>query len=297
MNQKQKVALVLSGGGARGIAHLGVIEVLEENEFEISSIAGTSMGAMVGGVYAIGKATEFKNWLFTLDKIKVFQLLDFTFSSQGLIKGDKVLDTLKEFIQDINIEDLKIPFSITATDIVNRKEVVFTTGSFYDAVRASIAIPSVFTPVKTDNGLLVDGGILNNIPINNVKRNPNDILIAVNVNADVPEYKPPVHEQEKKAIESVYHKKIANFQNQLKKMMPVDHSDKLGYFRLIEKTIHLMMYRITQTSLEQYSPDMLINVSQDTCSIFDYYKAEELVEAGRHEAMESIKAYKNGLQS
>ena len=118
--------MVLSGGGARGIAHIGVIEELEKQGYEIVSIAGTSMGAMVGGVYALGKMAEFKKWMCSLDKIKVFNLVDFSFSNQGLVKGDRVFNAMKEFIEDKNIEDLKIRFVAVAVDLLNKKEVVFT---------------------------------------------------------------------------------------------------------------------------------------------------------------------------
>src|SRR3984885_7183362 len=141
---KQKVSLVLSGGGARGIAHIGAIEVVEEMGFEIASIAGTSMGAVVAGVYALGKMEAYKQWLCSLDKLKVFSLVDFSFSSQGLVRGDKLFNITKQFILDANIEDLDIPFAAVAADIINRKEVVFTSGSVFDAVRASIAIPTIF---------------------------------------------------------------------------------------------------------------------------------------------------------
>jgi NTE family protein len=148
---KEKVSLVLSGGGARGIAHIGVIEELEKQGFEIKSIAGTSMGALVGGIYAVGKLQEYKNWMYTLDKLDVFKLIDFTLSSQGLIKGDRVFKKMKEFIPDMNIEELNIHYAATATDLINKEEVVFTKGSVYKSIRASTAIPSVLTPVKKDN--------------------------------------------------------------------------------------------------------------------------------------------------
>ena len=123
------VSLVLSGGGARGIAHIGVIEELEKQGFNIKSISGTSMGSLVGAVYAVGKMQEYKNWIYTLDRLDVFKLIDFTFSSQGLVKGDRVFKKMKEFIPDTNIEDLEIHYAATAADIINNKEVVFTKGS------------------------------------------------------------------------------------------------------------------------------------------------------------------------
>ena len=117
------------------------------------------MGALVGGIYATGKMQAYKNWMYTLNKLEIFNLIDFNVGIQGLVKGDRVFKKMKEFIPDRNIEDLEIPYAAVAADIINNKEVVFTKGSVYNAIRASIAIPTVFTPVKTDDGLLVDGGV------------------------------------------------------------------------------------------------------------------------------------------
>jgi NTE family protein len=293
---KQKVSLVLSGGGARGIAHIGVIEELEKHGFEITSVSGTSMGALVGAVYALGKMEEYKDWLYTLDRRKIFSLVDFTFSKQGLIKGDKVLKTMKEFILDANIEDLKIHYAAVAADIINKKEVVFTKGSIYDAIRASIAIPTVFTPVKKENGLLVDGGIINNIPINHAKRTPGDILIAVNVNADIPVLKLTISQKESEVKQSVYQKKIKDFYNQLKKTKHSQKDGKFGYFNLISKTISLMTYHIEQMLLEKYAPDIMVNISGDSCNTYDFYKAEEMVETGRRAAATSLKEYESRIR-
>jgi NTE family protein len=287
----KKVSLVLSGGGARGIAHIGAIEELEKQGFEIKSIAGTSMGAVVGGIYAVGKMQEFKNWLYTLDKIDVFKLIDFTLSSQGLIKGDRVFKRMKEFIPDMNIEELKIHYAATATDIINSKEVVFTKGSVYEAIRASVAIPTVITPVKKDNTLLVDGGVMNSIPIHHVKRSNDDILIVVNVNADIPVYKPSISKIEKEKQQSTYLKKIKRFQDQLNIVHPKSKTEQLGYFDLINKSISLLTHHISMLSLEKFPPDILIEVSQISCGIFDFFKAEELVEIGSHAATKSIAEY------
>ncbi|MCK5833310.1 patatin-like phospholipase family protein [bacterium] len=294
---KNKISLVLSGGGARGIAHIGVIEELEKQGFEIKSISGTSMGAFVGAVYSIGKMEEYKNWIYTLDKLEVFKLIDFTFSSQGLVKGDKVFKIMKEFIPDVNIEDLKIHYVATATDITNKREVIFTKGSIYEAVRASIAIPTVITPVKTENSLLVDGGVINPVPINHAQRTKDDILVVVHVNADIPVYKPPITKKEKDKKQSKYLKTIKTFQNQLNKINPKVKNEKFGYFNLMNKTVGLLTYQISKMIIEKYPPDILINVSRESCDVFDFYKAEELVEIGRHAAIKSIEEYKNKLNS
>ncbi len=293
----RKVSLVLSGGGARGIAHIGVIEELQKQGFDIFSISGTSMGALIGGVYALGKMEEFKEWLFTLDKIRTFNLVDFTISSQGLVKGDKVLQKMKDFIPDANIEDLDIIYRAIAADILNNEEVVFSKGSIYQAIRASISIPTVFTPVKMGNRILVDGGVLNNIPINHAKRIDNDILIVVNVNAYKPVSKPVVSDEENNFNKKIYKKKINEFHKHLQKINPLSNSESLGYFNLINKTINLMTYQMSQLSINQYPIDILIDISRDSCGTFDFYKAEEQVKIGKYAANESIKEYFNKINT
>lgn len=293
---KKKVSLVLSGGGARGIAHIGVIEELDRAGFEIFSVSGTSMGALVGGVFALGKMEEYKNWLFTLDKIRIFNLVDFTLSTQGLVKGDKVLNKMKDFVPDANIEDLPIFYTAVAADIINKTEVAFTKGSVFEAIRASMAIPTVFTPVRTETGLLVDGGVLNNIPVNHAKRLPDDLLIVVNVNADIPPEKPKGSKKELQKKQSVYQKKIRDFYGQLQKIIPLSgQSENIGYFSLISKTLSLMTYRMSQMSLERYTPDILINISKDSCGTYDFFKAEELVATGQSAAKKSLEKYYAGF--
>lgn len=288
---KQSIALVLGSGGARGLAHIGVIEEFEKQGFEINSVAGTSMGALIGGLYAMDKLQDYKEWSLTLDKVDVFNLIDFTFSSQGLIKADRVINKMKTFIADKNIEDLKIPFSAVATDITNEKEVVFTTGSVYEAVRASIAIPTVFTPVKKDNVLLVDGGVLNPIPVNRVKRIGNDILVAVNAYADIPHTKEKKQTKKQLEVQSFYDKNIKKFKQKLNDIIPKSNKSKLGYFKLLNATTSAMIHQISEMTLDIYKPDILVNISKQACSTFDFFKAEQLIEIGRLAAKESIEKY------
>ncbi len=285
---RQKVALVLSGGGARGIAHIGVIEELERRGYEITSIAGTSMGSLIGGVYAAGKMKELKEWIFTLDKGKIFRMVDFTLSTQGLIKGDRVLKKMKDYIPDTNIEDLAIPFAAVAVDLISKKEIVFREGSLYHAIRASISIPSVFTPVREDHRLLVDGGVLNNIPLEYVERIKGDLMIAVNVNADVPVRKTEVLNKEGKEKHSAYQKKTREFYNHLLKSNPGNGEENLGYFSLLTRTLDLMTARMADTVLQKHAPDILMNISRDSCTMYDFYKAEQMVENGRLTAIEAL---------
>lgn len=285
---KQKVSLVLSGGGARGIAHIGVIEELEKRGFEIVALAGTSMGSLVGGIYALEKMQEFKNWLLSLDKKKIFSLVDFTLSSQGLIKGDKLLTKMKDFIPDADIENLRIPYAAVAADIINNKEVVFTKGSLYEAIRASISIPTFFTPVKTPNGLLVDGGVLNNIPVSHAKRIRGDMLVVVNVNATIPVIKLPESGKEKVERAPGYKSRMEEFYHQIWKNDPKNKEEKIGYINLLIKTIGLMMNGTSQLSLEKYPPDIMINISRDSCSAYDFLKVEEMLVTGRIAAAQTL---------
>ncbi len=283
---KQKVALVLSGGAARGIAHIGVIEELENRGFEITSIAGTSMGALIGGVYASGKLAELKEFMYQLDKSKVFRLVDFTLSKHGLIKGDRILKTMKNFVPDILIEDIALPYAAVAVDLINKEEVVYRSGSLYHAIRASIAIPTIFTPVMEENRVLVDGGLLNNLPMAHVKRTKGDMMVAVHVNADIPYSKPKITEDTVKK-EALYQKRVREFHQQ---MIPRTSAteEKLGYFSLITKSIELMTLRMAEDKIKQFSPEVLINVSHESCTLYDFYKAEEQVEAGRRAAIEVL---------
>jgi NTE family protein len=284
---KKQVSLVLSSGGARGIAHIGVIEELEKQGFEIKSIAGTSMGALVGGMYATGELDVYKKWMCSLDKMDVFNLIDFTFSTNGIMKGDKILREMKRKIPDRNIEDLSIPFVAIATDISNEQDVVFNRGSLYDAIRASISIPTVFTPFVKDESYIVDGGVLNPIPINRVQRFDDDILVVVNVNARVPNIKPPIPENNNHE-EKRYSKYINTVINKLNYFIPKHETDKLGYFSLLNKTTGLMLHQISLMTLEKYQPDILINISRDSFGTYDFYKSEKLIEAGKNATIEAI---------
>jgi len=288
---KQPISLVLSGGAARGLAHIGVIEELEKQGFEIKSIAGNSMGAYIAAMYALGSLKEYKEWALTLDKMEVFKLIDFTFSSQGLIKGDRVFNKMKSFFPDKNIEDLRIPYVAVAADITNMKEVVFTKGSLYDAVRASVAIPTVFTPAKKDNAVLVDGGVVNPIPLNRVKRTEGDILIASYVNANIPYDAPVVNKEKEELKNSIYRQKIMEFRTKLNEILPKNHEDKLNYFTLLNNSTSMLTHQLSLMYIEKYKPKVLINISRHSADAFDFFKAEELIAAGRLSTRKSIEQY------
>ena len=180
-NSKQTVSLVLGSGGARGLAHIGVIKWLEENDYEVKSIAGCSIGAMIGGVYAAGKLDELEEWMCSITKMDMANLLDISWGNGGIFKGDKVIDTLKDLIGDKQIKNLPIPFTAVAADMITQKEVWINKGSLFDAIRASISLPLFFTPVKHKDKLLIDGGVLNPVPIAPTFDDHTDLTIAVNL--------------------------------------------------------------------------------------------------------------------
>lgn len=283
---KKNIALVLSSGGAKGFAHVGVIQALERHGFNITSIAGTSMGSLVGGLYATGELDNFLKFIDTLDLLEVLKLTDFTVSNKGLVKGDKVIEKMKEMIPDRNIEDLDIPYCAVATDIINGKEKVFTNGKLYDAIRASISIPTIFKPMKIDGHYYVDGGILNPMPINRVARKQHDIVVAVDVHAPIP----PEKEKET-PIENKYFKQIKLMHSKIGNLIPKNKTDNIGYFNLITKTINLMLNQISEMTLIQNPPDILINISADQYGVFDFYKAKKIVANGDSAAEKAIMAY------
>lgn len=282
----KNIALVLSGGGARGLAHIGVIEELLKHDYQITSIAGTSMGALIAGVYARGKMEEFREWVTALDHFEIFKLVDFTLGSAGLVKGEKVLNAIKEFIDDQNIEELPIPYSATAVDIIHHKEVVFTSGSLFEAIRASIAIPTVFTPIKKDGAVLVDGGVMNNVPISNVRRTDGDKLVVVHVNADIPPIKPVLNKKEEKKDASTHKKWLTSFTKFLSQSKDKEHS--LGFLSLIDNTLTTGMLRLAQVAIENGKPDILIETSREIGGTYDFYKAREIIEVGRMAARNAL---------
>ncbi len=290
MTGKKNIALVLSSGGARGIAHIGVIEELLKRGYRITSIAGSSMGALVGGVYAAGGLENLTERILHLDKVDFFKLVDFSFSSSGLVKGDKVMKFMETYVPDRNIEDLKIRYKALATDIIHKKEVVFDKGDLFQAIRASIAIPTVFTPVPWQDTLLVDGGVLNPVPINFVERNPDDMLVVVNVNAMIP-YPRKIREKaqlsRKKALDIQGRKQA--FRNKLSLLLKKkDKKEHLGYFNLLTTTIELMLGRLGHMSIEKYTPDVLINISRSSYGTYDFLKAAEIIKMGRSYAVEAL---------
>ncbi|WP_457592613.1 patatin-like phospholipase family protein [Hydrogenimonas sp.] len=278
---RKKVSLVLGSGGARGYAHIGVIEVLEQRGYEIASISGASMGALIGGLYACGKLDEYKEWVLGLDTLDVAYLLDISFSRGGIIEGEKVFERLSKMIGGIDIEDLPIKYTAVATDIVRKKEVWFQQGNLLEAIRASIAIPSVFTPVTVGNLVLVDGGALNPLPVAPTQSDLTDMIIGVNLYAETP--KPAV---KTKKDEDVRKRNIETAVREL--FVKAKEERKFTMFDILDKTFDTMQDALTRYRIAGYPPDVMVNISMHVCSTFDFHKAAEVIEAGRMAASEVI---------
>ncbi|NLD46696.1 MAG: patatin [Clostridiaceae bacterium] len=276
---EKSVALVLSSGGSRGLAHVGVINELEKQGFKISTVAGSSIGAVIGGLYAMGKLPEYTVWAKTLNRKAVLGLMDFTLTKNGLLKGDRVFDKMKSFIPDVNIEKMNIPFVAVATDILNEKEVAFRSGSFYDAIRASIAIPAIITPAKYKDTFLLDGGVLNPIPIEQVVRKNGDMLIVVNLYG---ERKPDIPKETNTNI---------GLMNILSTLISTGDKSSKGYYSLLNSTSSAMIHKIAKMSIEKHKPDIIINIPYDAANTFDFYRAKELIELGESAAKEAIRNY------
>lgn len=277
----KNVRLVLGSGGARGMAHIGVIEELENEGYQIREVVGCSMGAVVGGIYCAGYLQEYKHWLIKLDKLDVFGLLDFTLSAQGFVKGERVFKAMEEFIGDHQIEHFRIPFTAVASDITKKKEVHYRSGSLFKALRSSIAIPTVFTPIQEGRSQLVDGGVLNPLPLDVVHRKEGDLLVAVNLNANIPYAKNVVPDENTE--KAAYLKMLDAFRAQfLRTDSKVEENvDKLGFFDLLTKSYDLTQDRLTELMIQVHKPDIVVNISRDACGVFEFYRANEIIEEGR----------------
>lgn len=327
---EKNVALVLSGGGPRGFAYIGAIEELESRGYKITSIAGTSIGSLIGGVYAAGKLDDVKQWLYSLDVWNMFSLIDFSLSMNHLVKGDRIISALKDIVPQINIEDLNIPYKAVATDLYTGEEVVFTSGDLFSAIRASISIPTLFKPVEYNDSLLIDGAMSNCLPINRVERTPGDILVAFDVNDIQPERIRDILVQEKFAKRSdeefknqkkeealdlwkdfgqtkdAYSlgdrikyfggkgidllKEYINYKDEYNQDQALDFAK--SYMSVIDRAFSIMNHFNSEFSLKLNTPDILARMPFDAYGdIKDYAKAEEISKLGRELMAKALDEY------
>ena len=282
----QNVALALSSGGARGLAHIGAIEELEAHGYRISSIAGCSMGALIGGVYAAGKLEVFREWMKTIDRKKMLELTDFSFSLNHFVKGKRIIEAIMEFVPDVNIEDLPIPYCAVATDLKAGKEVVFCKGSLFDAIRASISLPTFYEPVQRDGMILVDGGVINPIPLNRAKRHAGDILVGVDVSGY--DYKTQWDAMHKL---TEWQKRDKSLKARiLDKLIP--DNIEFNYYTVLSRTSSLMIRQNSLLMTKLMNPEMLIDIQMSRYGSFDYDKSEKIIAVGRNKTATAIHKYK-----
>jgi NTE family protein len=283
--RRPTVALALGAGGAKGLAHIGAIEEIEAQGFQITAIAGTSMGALIGGVYAMGKLDIYRDWVCTLARFDVFRLLDWTFTGGGLIKGERIMGTLRELTGDVCIQELPLAFTAVATDLDREREVWLTRGSLFDAIRASIAIPTVFRPHHINGRRLVDGALLNPVPVTPLIRDPADYLFAVSMDgpAEMTPVAPAVADGEEGGVAH----RIGEFFGRL-----LPHSEgkprEPGALDLLNQSMDLMQANLSRMRLAAYAPDLLIQLPRNLSTAYEFYRARELIEHGREQARKAI---------
>lgn len=279
IDKPTSISLVLGGGGARGLAHIGVIRWLEENNYRIDSISGCSMGALVGGIYAMGKLEEFTQWVSAISTMDIFRLMDITLGSAGLVKGDRIIETLRELTGEKKIEELPISFTAVASDIINEKEVWLSRGPLFDAIRASIAIPLFFEPAELNGVPLLDGAILNPVPIAPTFRDHTNLTIAVNLSGkpdpDWPKAPPPREDDEE---DSFFARKINQFIDGFRPT--ARNGDLVGMYDVAGQAIDTMEGAIARHKLAVYPPDAVIEIPRNLSTVLEFDRARELIEAG-----------------
>ena len=283
----KNVALALSSGGARGLAHISAIEELEAQGYKITSIAGCSMGALVGGVYAAGKLNEFREWMKTIDRKKMLSLIDFSLSLNHIVKGTRIIEAIMEFVPDVNIEDLPIPYCAVATDLKAGKEVLFNKGSLFQAIRASISLPSFYEPVQRDDMILIDGGVINPLPLNRVKRQAGDILVGIDVSGH--DYKAQWDEQQRL---TAIQKSDASLKTKILDMLIPDNID-FNYYTVLSRASSLMIRQNSILMAQLMNPDILIDIQMNRYGTFDFDKSEKLIAIGRQKTLPAIDKYEN----
>jgi NTE family protein len=301
----KSVSLVLGSGGARGYGHIGVIRALIEKGYDIKSVSGCSMGAVVGGFYAAGKLDEFESWARSLSYLDVLKLVDFSLLSNGAIRGDKLFNRLSQMLNGIQIQDLSIPFTAVATDLIRQKEIWFTSGSLEESIRASSAIPSLLMPVVKDGRVLVDGAVLNPLPITPVIGDHSESIIAVDLSAEVP--MPggrSVEEDAEKQAAHAQDKQNWFSQMKIKALQFFESSDdeeteealtaNLGKLGAVYQMFDAMQSSLTQYKIAGYRPDLLIRMPKHSIRFHEFYRADEQIQLGYEIACRAREGFERG---
>lgn len=285
---KQTVSLVLGSGGARGLAHIGIIHWLEDNNFKIESISGCSMGALIGGIYAAGKLDDFEQWISAINKVDIFTLLDLSWEKNGLVKGDKIINTLIDLVGDQLIEDLPISFTAIAADIINEKEVWIESGKLFDAIRASISLPLFFTPFDYKGDQLIDGGVLNPVPIAPTFGDETEMTIAVNLGGPPVIQEIPTDKLAETNDSSPIHEKVISFVSNFKRPELKTGGHDWGAYEIANQAFDAMQSTIARQKIAAYPPDHVIEIARNACGTLEFDRAAEMIELGYKKAQESL---------
>jgi NTE family protein len=289
MGKKKTVSLALGSGGARGLSQIGVIHWLEENDYDIRSISGCSMGALIGGIYAAGKLDVYTEWVRAITTRDMLKLLDISFGTSGMVKGEKIISTLRQLVGDCKIEDLPITYTAVASDIVNEKEIWLNKGLLFDAIRASISLPFFFTPFSINGVELLDGGILNPVPIAPTFSDNTRLKIAVNLGGPV-DTKIETSGLRKRGEEAEPDliDKIGNF---IDSVLMEDDEPKVGTLGMLEiadQSFDAMQGAIARQKLAAYPPDVIIELPRNICGMLEFDRADEMIELGYKAAAERL---------
>lgn len=291
MNSKS-VALALGSGGARGYAHIGAIQVIEERGLTIAGIAGSSMGALVGGLYAAGKLDDFTEWVTTLTQLDMVRLLDISVTAPGVIRAEKIVKRVRDILGDTTIEELPIPYTAVATDLTAGRSIWFQRGPVHDAIRASIAIPGVITPHTIDGRLLADGGILAPLPLAPIVSAGADLTIGISLGAEEQRVEnggdAPVSESSSEV--GTMDDWIGRFRRGAAQLFERESDDSAddtigpaltSRFDVMNRSLDVMGAALARYQLAGYPPDVLIRVPRTSCRAFDFHRAEEMIALGR----------------
>lgn len=310
--ESKNVALVLGSGGARGLAHIGAIESLEERGYTITSIAGCSMGSIIAGMYAAGELEKAKEWFLQVDKQLILRMMDINLlSGNSLVKGERIIKELEKVVPDRPIEQLNIPCTLVASDMMNTEEVVFRSGSLFEAVRASISIPLFFQPVQMENRLLIDGGILNPLPLHIVERTEGDLLVAMDISGkdsmQVNNEEPESIDIEGKLAEisakgipvpKSWEKQLRQFGKRVDDFRQKRASDlgrNVNFFGLLDRMSDMQIQQNTLMALRLTPPDVHAVMRQYAYNTFDFDKAEEIIAEGKQIMNEALERYEGKI--
>ncbi|CAK1691336.1 NTE family protein [Vibrio crassostreae] len=282
------VSLVLGSGGARGLVHVGIIRWLIEHGYQIKSISGCSIGALIGGVYAAGKLDEFEEWVTSIDQSDMAMMLDFSWQSSGIFKGDKIIDTLRGLIGEISIEDLPIPYTAVAANVADEKEVWLQSGSLFDAIRASISLPLFFTPHVINGEVLIDGGVLNPVPIAPTFSDNTDFTLAVNLGGEPEMLQQEVIPVSLPTKESNLHEKVVHFIDNLGSSVKSKMSFNFAAYDIANQAFDAMQSTIARQKLAAYPADITLEIPRNACGTLEFDRSQEMIDRGYHLAQAKL---------